>query len=203
METVMGMGDRWIYLALFASAFVENIFAPIPADTVIVFGAYLVVRSGGRLSAGVIFLVVTVGSILGFMCWYGVGYYLEKDFFEKKNFRFLSRTRMAKVERWFAKYGPAIILGNRFLAGFRSLISLGAGLSRMNWLKVFLYGLISCSVWNAGLIYAGYLLGENWGVVKTFLKTYSKVVMVAVTLMIVLYFVGKKVLAYRRKVRFE
>ena len=67
--------DFLIYLFLWLSAFVENLFPPIPGDTITAFGA-LLVGIGGLNFFGVYFST-TLGSLLGFLCLFRVGGYLE------------------------------------------------------------------------------------------------------------------------------
>jgi membrane protein DedA with SNARE-associated domain len=91
------------------------------------------------------------------------------------------------VEKWFRQYGYWIVLINRFLSGIRSIISLVAGLSKMNTLLVFLLALISCFVWNGALIGLGALLGENWELIGHFLKVYNQIVIIAVVTALVIF----------------
>ena len=65
----------WAYFILFISAFIENIFPPIPGDTVTVFGAYLVGR--GLLSFWGVWISTTLGSIAGFMAIFAIAYWIE------------------------------------------------------------------------------------------------------------------------------
>ena len=68
------------------------------------------------------------------------------------------------------------MLGNRFLSGIRSVISIVAGIYRMSWLRVLVLCLVSCAIWNGLLIWAGYLLGSNWRAIEDILRQYSRVV---------------------------
>ena len=74
-------GPLIAYCLLFLSAFVENIFPPIPGDTVVLFGAYLVGR--GELSFVPVFLTTVAGSFIGFMAIYYLGLKKGRDFFNK------------------------------------------------------------------------------------------------------------------------
>lgn len=160
-----------LYLILFLSAYVENVLPPIPGDTVTIFGAYLV--GIGRLDFALVLVVTTAGSLLGFMTLYAIGYRFGRDFFERKNYRLFPREKIIKTETWFRKYGSLVILGNRFLSGVRSVISISSGVARMPWTRVCALALISSTVWNALLISIGYFLGINWETVNRWIGKYN------------------------------
>ena len=175
----------WAYFILFVSAFIENIFPPIPGDTVTVFGAYLVGR--GFLNFWGVLISTTLGSIAGFMAVFALAYWIEWKLIEKYRPKWVERSKIDRVEKWFRQYGYWIVLINRFLSGIRSIISLVAGLSKMNTLLVFLLALISCFVWNGALIGLGALLGENWELIGHFLKVYNQIVIIALVVGIVIF----------------
>lgn len=177
----------WAYVILFISAIIENIFPPIPGDTVILVGAYLVGR--GLLSFWGVYISTTLGSVVGFMGIYGLAYWVERKIIEKYQPRWITRTHIDQVENWFRKYGYGVILLNRFLSGVRSVISLVAGLSKMKPLAVFSLSLISCAIWNGVLIYLGSIVGKNWGKIIELLKVYNRVVLLVVILAIVVWLI--------------
>jgi len=175
----------WAYFILFISAFIENIFPPIPGDTVTVFGAYLVGR--GFLNFWGVLISTTLGSIAGFMAVFAIAYWIEWKLIEKYRPKWVERSKIDRVEKWFRQYGYWIVLINRFLTGVRSIISVVAGLSKMNTMLVFLLALISCFVWNGALIGLGALLGENWELIGHFLKVYNQIVIIALVVGIVIF----------------
>jgi membrane protein DedA with SNARE-associated domain len=175
----------WAYFILFVSAFIENIFPPIPGDTVTVFGAYLVGR--GFLNFWGVLISTTLGSIAGFMAVFALAYWIEWKLIEKYRPKWVERSKIDRVEKWFRQYGYWIVLINRFLTGVRSIISVVAGLSKMNTMLVFLLALISCFVWNGALIGLGELLGENWELIGHFLKVYNQIVIIALVVGIVIF----------------
>lgn len=156
--------DLFLYLFLFASAVIENLFPPIPGDTITVLGAFLV--GTGRLSYPLVYIATTAGSVTGFMALSFAGRILEREFFMKKNYRFFSAKSIVSAETWFSRYGYFIVLANRFLPGIRSVISLVSGLARLDPVKIFFFSLISACVWNLIWIQTGFLLGNNWDMVR-------------------------------------
>ena len=156
--------DALIYLLLGLSAFVENLFPPIPGDTITVFGAFLV--GVGKLNFLGVYLATTVGSLLGFLTLFWLARFLGRRFFIEKDFAFLKAEKIVKAEAWFERYGYLLIALNRFLPGVRSAISIAAGLARFRLPGVGVLALLSCAVWNLIWIFLGRTLGNHWGVVE-------------------------------------
>jgi membrane protein DedA with SNARE-associated domain len=181
------MHPGWAYLALFTSALIENLFPPIPGDTVTVIGAYLVGQK--ILHFWGVFVSTTAGSIMGFMGLYGFAFWLERKVIERYKPDWVSWAHVEKVEGWFHHYGYWIILLNRFLSGVRSVISLVAGLLKLEPLWVFLLALISCMVWNGGLIYLGSILGKHWEEIARLLSTYNKGVIISIAAAVAVFVV--------------
>ena len=177
----------WAYFLLFISAFIENIFPPIPGDTVTVIGAYLVGRN--ILNFWGVYISTTLGSIVGFMTIFGIAYWLEWKIIERYQPKWMSRTRIDRVEKWFCKYGYRVILFNRFLSGTRSVISFVAGLSKMKIERVFILAFISCAIWNGALIYLGSSIGKNWREIAGFIKIYNRFVLGLILIFAVVYII--------------
>ena len=175
-----GVDPIWAYGLLSLSAFLENVIPPVPGDTVVVFSAYLVGR--GALGFWPVFLATCAGGTAGFLTMYYIGYSRGRAFFSGRGGRFFSAANLAVAERWLARYGVALILGNRFLSGIRSVIAIGAGLGGMSWSKVALCGLLSMVAWNGLLLYAGLLVGQNWEQVTGVLAQYNRVLVGALVL---------------------
>ena len=69
------LNNTWIYIILFFFAFIENIFPPSPSDVIVVVGASLIASNG--LGFLPVLLITSIGSALGFILMYYVGYFLE------------------------------------------------------------------------------------------------------------------------------
>ena len=153
-----------VYIVLGISAFVENIFPPIPGDTITAFGAFLV--GAGKVGFVGVYVSTTLGSILGFMCLFWLGMRLGRTYFVERDHWFFKADDIIKAELWFRKYGYLLILMNRFLPGVRSVISISGGISGLKPGKAAVFALASCAVWNLIWILFGYSVGSNWLVIK-------------------------------------
>jgi len=169
LEYLDSLPDYLIYVLLGLSAFVENIFPPIPGDTIIVFGAFLV--GIGRLDLFWVYFSTTLGSLSGFMSLFWVGRYLGRRFFIERDYRFIKAKDIIRAEDWFRKYGYFLIVLNRFIPAIRSVISVAVGISGLSGTKVSILALMSCAVWNIIWTLLGYALGSNWEAFKTSMST--------------------------------
>jgi membrane protein DedA with SNARE-associated domain len=156
--------DWLVYLFLAASAFVENVFPPIPGDTITAFGAFLV--GTGRLDFMGVYLATTIGSVAGFLFLFWLGLLLGRRFFVERDYWFFKAKDILRADEWFRRYGYWLVLMNRFLPGIRSVISIAGGISRLRIATVALLATASSAAWNLIWIFAGYVLGTNWEVVK-------------------------------------
>ncbi len=188
-----------IYFLLGASAFVENVFPPIPGDTITAFGAFLVGTE--RLDFFGVYLSTVVGSLIGFMFLFWVGGLLGRRFFLERDYWFFKAQDIIKAEAWFKKYGYLLILLNRFFPGVRSVISIAGGISGLKTKRVILLALISCSVWNLIWIFFGYMLGSNWDTARDQMARIMGRYNLAVVILfgvIVLFFVVRKIVRKHR-----
>jgi membrane protein DedA with SNARE-associated domain len=188
-----------IYLLLAVSAFVENIFPPIPGDTITAFGAFLV--GTGRLDFMGVYLTTTIGSVIGFLFLFWLGLFLGRRFFLEKDHRFFKANDILRAEAWFRKYGYWLIVTNRFLPGVRSVISIAGGISRLKSSTVALLATASAAAWNLIWILAGYFLGTNWEAVReTLAKLMFKynMIILGIGVLVVLGFLFRRGLRRKR-----
>lgn len=188
----------WIYFFLFLGAFMENVFPPIPGDTLIVFGAYL--AGIGVIAVWPAYIAMWIGSAVGCLLVYGIAYIKGRDFFLRLEERWFNESKIAVAETWFEKYGTRIIIFNRFLPTVRAFVGIVAGIIRMNPVRMTLYVLIGTFLWNSLLVYFGLKVGENWQLVITALQTYNQAVISLAVIVGVIYYWMKR---RRRKVAEE
>lgn len=194
LDFISRLTPFWIYVVLFAFAYIENVFPPSPSDLVVVIGGSLI--GTGTLSFIPTLIVTSIGSILGFMTLFFIGSQLDKKIIRAGKIKFISIEALDKVEMWFQKYGYWIILVNRFLPGTRSVISFFGGLSELNIKKTIILATISALVWNSIIIYLGMIFGSNVHLVDKYLSSYSRIAfivsLVVIAVFIIKYFWKKK-----------
>ena len=166
---LQSLPDGLIYVALAVCAFIENLFPPIPGDTITATGAFLV--GTGRLDFLGVYTATTAGSLAGFMTLFAVGRALGRRHFLERDYRLFRARTILRAEAWFRRYGYLLVALNRFLPGVRSVISIAGGISRLEAVPVAVLSLLSCAVWNGLWIFLGYSLGNRWQLVEARLST--------------------------------
>jgi membrane protein DedA with SNARE-associated domain len=178
------------YIILAISAFVENVLPPIPGDTVVILGAYLV--SIGQLTFLGVYLSTTIGSVAGFVTMFFIGRKFGRTFiYREPRAKIFKAEHIQKVEIWFSKWGYWVIFANRFLSGTRSVISLFAGFFHLDAFIVLILSFVSAAIWNGLLIMAGMLVGNNWEIITEIVSQYNKV-LIGLTVLILGYLIYRK-----------
>jgi membrane protein DedA with SNARE-associated domain len=153
------------YPGIFLMQFGENVFPPIPTDTMLPFSG--VVAASGRLNIVGVWLAAVLGSVTGSLLLYAIGKWADERVvrnFVRRHGRLagLSNDGVDKAISWFNRYGAPVIVFGRLVPVMRSVISLTAGMSRMPLLPFAFFTTLSSSGAMAFWIGVGYVLGENW-----------------------------------------
>lgn len=157
---------------------VESIFPPIPSELVLPLAGFTASR--GDLNLAAVIVWTTVGSLVGALALYGLGAWLGP----KRLRRIAEKVPLAKpedldkTEAWFGKHGSKAVFLGRMVPVFRSLISIPAGVTRMPLVRFCLLTTGGSAVWNAALVLAGFLLGEQWGQVERYVGLLQTAVVV-------------------------
>lgn len=195
LNNISSFTPFWIYVTLFLFAFVENVFPPSPSDLVVVIGGSLV--STGVINFVPAVLLTTIGSVIGFMILFYFGSTVDRKVVHSGKYKYIPVDAIEKVELWFKKYGYYVIIANRFMPGTRSVISFFSGMSNLNIKKTLILATTSALVWNALIIYLGYVFGSNISVVDKYLSTYSNIA-ISITVVVVIVFVIKFYLSRKK-----
>ena len=174
----------------------ENLFPPIPSEVVLPLAGFTVAQ--GSLNLITVFIWSVLGSVIGAYILYGVGAWLGLERLRKiADWMWLVRVSdVDKSIEFFHKHGKPSIFFGRLIPGIRSLISIPAGLDRMNLVMFGLWTTLGSGIWNAILIFLGLKLGENWEQATVWADTYSKVIYVVLILIILgflAYFIRRAV----------
>ncbi len=184
--------DWLVFTTVFLASYIENILPPVPGDTILIFGAYLVGR--GNLSFTMALITTLTGSVLGFLTLYVVGFRYGRGFMYSKQQTWFSPKSLARVERLFEEWGYSVVLINRFLAGLRSVIGLFSGIGKLNIWKVIVLSTISSFFWNGTLIWLGSSIGENWELIGVYLDRYNTIVSILIVAVIAAFLIHRYVI---------
>ena len=176
METwIVEFIEQFGYLAVFLLIAVENIFPPIPSEIILTFAGFMITKSG--LGFFGMAFSSTLGSYIGALVLYGLGYFLRPEKFERflNLFKFNLKD-VEKAQKWFNDKGSPTVFFCRFVPIIRSLISIPAGMSCMKMLPFSLYTVVGSLIWNCVLIYIGTILGDHYGLISGYMEQYGIVV---------------------------
>lgn len=179
-------------MIVFLGYLIENVFPPLPGDTMLVFTAYVFGLYFSPSHLIWLYFISVLGAIVGFMIMVFLGKYFDKEFFLRKNYRFANSDFMLKSEDLMSQYGGLVVLGNRIFFGMRPVIALVSGMSKMKWYLILIYVTISALVFNAAFLALGYLLGENWPLIESVLSKYLWFTVVCLVALVGLFIFRKK-----------
>ena len=164
LDAITDLIAEYGYPAVFAAAFVEVIFPPIPSEVVFPLVGFTAQSMGLGLEQALGMATVgALGSTAGAILIYFVSMKVGRAAIVRFGRRVrVSEQEIENAERWFAKYGPAAVFIARMIPGIRELISIPAGIGKMNFAKFVAYTFAGSLVWCVILTLAGYYLGEAW-----------------------------------------
>jgi len=140
---------------------IESACIPLPSEIIMPFSGYLV--STGELNIWGVGIAGAVGCVLGSLVAYWAGMYGGRPFIEKYGrYILLSRHDLDIADRWFSKYGEAIVFSARLLPAIRTFIAFPAGVAKMNLTRFVIYTFAGSLPWCLALAYVGQKLGEQW-----------------------------------------
>jgi membrane protein DedA with SNARE-associated domain len=143
---------------------IESTFIPLPSEVVVPFAAYKAAQ--GDLNVFLVVIFGTIGALTGSLINYTLSYYLGRPivyaFAESKVGRLflLSKEKVQHAENYFLKNGKTSTFIGRLIPGIRHLISIPAGLAKMNLRDFVLYTFVGAGIWNIILAIIGYYLYE-------------------------------------------
>lgn len=185
--------SRWVmdimqsggYFGLLFLMVLENVFPPIPSELILPLAGYT--ASQGEMTLWGAILAGTAGSVLGALPLYWAG----RKYGQERLCRFaaehgrwlaLSPHDITRAAGWFDRYGLWTVFVCRLIPGLRSLISIPAGIRRMNLWSFLLCTALGTAIWSTLLVLAGWWLGSNFEQVAKWLDPVVYVVLGVIVL---------------------
>jgi membrane protein DedA with SNARE-associated domain len=179
------------YFGVFFLMVLESMIFPIPSELVLPFVGFLIAK--GEMGFLLAILFATLGSLVGSLLSYYLGKYGgDKFVFKYGKYFLLNEEHLIHVKKWFSKKGELTIFIWRFIPIVRHIISIPAGIGKMNIKKFSIYTIIGAGMWNSFLIYVGFVLGNNWERIKHY-SDYISWGILAIIVLGGLYFLLKKI----------
>ncbi|GIO11248.1 alkaline phosphatase [Cohnella xylanilytica] len=160
----------------------------IPSEIVLGYGGYLV--SKGDINYWVAVLCGTIGALLQQWILYAIGRYGGRPVVDKfGKYLHLKPKHIDLAEKWFEKYGPIIVFTGRFVPVMRQVVSIPAGMARMNLTKFSILTLIASIPWSLLFVGLGWTLGDQWENIDEKAAPYVQPVILIALALLVVYFV--------------
>jgi membrane protein DedA with SNARE-associated domain len=166
---VRALADAIGYPAAGLGILVESAGIPFPGETTLL--AVAAYAAAGHLDIRVVILIGALGAAAGGDLGYAAGYFGGRPFVERfgRALR-INPAHLARSEQFFSRYGDWAIVGARFAVGLRTWASVLAGMSRMPFWRFQLFSCVGGTLWAIVVGTAGYLLGNNWGLVEALVR---------------------------------
>ena len=191
---------------------VESSFIPFPSEVVVPPAAYVAGIEGSSLHTtdsyplNVLLIVLfgTLGAILGAIINYLLAMWLGRPiiyaFADSKlgHLCLLSAEKVKKAEAYFNEHGKVSTFVGRLIPGIRQLISIPAGLSKMNFGQFLLYTFLGAGIWNIVLALLGYIAHGQMDLIHAYSHELSIAIM-ALLAVAVIYFIAKTIIKRYKK----
>jgi membrane protein DedA with SNARE-associated domain len=178
---IINFMEEFGYWGIFLMIMLENVFPPIPSEIVLAFGGFMTTKTD--ITVFGVIVASTIGAVAGAIILYYIGKLLNVERLEKivDRWGYLLRTKkedVHKANHWFEKYGVWTVFFCRMVPILRSLISIPAGMSKMNIIVFLTFTTLGSIIWNAVLVNVGAALGASWEKVLDFMGVFQNIVII-------------------------
>jgi membrane protein DedA with SNARE-associated domain len=160
LDRLAGMPVPALYAALAVVAALENVFPPVPADTVVAFGSFLAARGQG--TAPGVFLTTWAGNLAGAMLIYAVGRRYGAERLERRLLGERAAEAESRLRALYGKYGLTALFLSRFLPGVRAIVPPLAGALRIPVIRAGVAMGAASAVWYGAISYLAFRIGADW-----------------------------------------
>ena len=154
--------NYWVITLLMA---IESSFIPFPSEVVVPPAAYLA-ATNGEMNVVLVVVCATIGALIGALINYALAYTLGRPLVYKfansrlGNMCLIDQAKVEKAEKYFNDHGAIGTLVGRLVPAVRQLISIPAGLAKMELSKFVLYTSLGAAAWNSILAALGYYMAS-------------------------------------------
>lgn len=159
LDWLAALSAPLLYGAIALAAFAENIFPPLPADTVVALGAFVAARGDG--SAWGAWIATMVGNLAGAMTMFVVGRRVGMRWLSTRYPKIFPPDAATRIARDFAKRGIVAIAVSRFVPGVRALVPPVAGALGMGAFRSALAMTVASAVWYGVVCALAFRAGAN------------------------------------------
>jgi membrane protein DedA with SNARE-associated domain len=199
LDRLAAMPVPALYAALAVVAALENVFPPVPADTVVAFGSFLAARGQGTALG--VFVATWFGNLTGAMLIYAVGRRYGAERLERRMLGDRAADAESRLRALYGKYGLMALFLSRFLPGVRAIVPPLAGALRIPAVRAALAMGAASAVWYGAISYLAFRIGADWERLSGSVARYGRASGIAGMALVVIAFVVWLVVRQRREVR--
>jgi membrane protein DedA with SNARE-associated domain len=189
--TIVDVISKLGYFGVFIGMLIESSFIPFPSEIIMIPAGYL--AHSGEMNLWAVIIIGTLGSIAGALVNYYLAKFLGRTILTKYGRYFLiSEKAIAKADTFFQNHGEISTLTGRLLPVIRQLISIPAGLFRMNLFRFTVLTGIGSFAWVCVLAFFGFFIGKNKELIATYMPMLKVGSILIAVLLVVFYLVYKK-----------
>jgi membrane protein DedA with SNARE-associated domain len=190
-ETIVQYIGDMGYLGIFLLMFLESTFFPFPSEIIMIPAGYLAYK--GEMNLYIIVIVGILGSVGGALLNYYIAMFFGRKFILKYGkYFFIKEQTLEKLDKFFESHGEISTFTGRLIPGIRQLISLPAGLSKMNLFKFSLFTAIGAGIWVIVLVAIGYIVGSNEELISEYLKSATLIALISIVFITLFYIVRNR-----------
>ncbi len=191
---VIGFISQMGYLGVFVLMTLESALIPIPSEAIMPFSGFLVAE--GRFNLFAVVLVGALGNLFGSWIAYWIGYtkgekYIRKLVVRYGKFILLTEEEFDSSLKAFNKYGQWVAGISRMLPAIRTVISLPAGIAKLEFWKFSALTFFGSLIWSFILTYIGVLLGQNWEAIRPYFRKFDVLIVALFALFVIFYIYHK------------
>ncbi len=162
LVTWMNWVADWGYGGVALLMAMESSIFPVPSEVVVPPAAIIATREGGSMTMWGVILASTIGSYLGSCITYAAALWLGRPLILKYGkWFFMRRAKVEAAERFMQRYTAPGIFFARFLPVVRHLISIPAGMARVNFFVFSLATITGSALWCSALAWFGAKIGKE------------------------------------------
>jgi membrane protein DedA with SNARE-associated domain len=176
----------WGYPGIFLLMALESSCFPFPSEVVMIPAGYLAYQ--GKMNLGLAFLCGVGGSLAGAVFNYYLAIWLGRPILLRYGkYFFIPEKKLLKAEAFFRQHGEIGTFTCRLIPGIRQLISLPAGLAKMNFLRFNIFTGLGAGIWMAVLLWIGYACGQQAELIKKYSHQATLLALVSVVVIVIVY----------------
>jgi len=198
--TIVQNIEKWYennmnYGSITALMAVESSLIPFPSEVIIPPAAYIASKSDSKLNIFLIILFGTLGALIGAYFNYFLALWLGRPIMYKfadsklGKLLLLSSDKIKHAEKYFNDHGKVSTFVGRLVPGIRQLISLPAGLARMNFVSFTLFTILGAGIWNTVLALLGYIAHGQADLINKYSHELSIIILALLGAVILFYLI--------------